>query len=204
MPFIPVPNVIQVEMVYSLNGQVCENVYHYAGATDNSPQHYIDLAAAFHTAWHISLAAYQTQSTYLTAVKITDMSDQNGTAIVFSPTDNNRGYRDTDSVPNNVAAVASWHTLLRGRSFRGRTYLLGLGTATVSGSRLTENTRNELQIVMNNLIAPEFEMEALSLVIVSKFHNKQPRTTGIATPVTSVTVDANLDSQRRRLPGRGK
>jgi hypothetical protein len=41
-------------------------------------------------------------------------------------------------------------------------------------------------------------------VVVSRYHLGAPRVTGIATPViTYLATDNNVDSQRRRLTGRG-
>jgi hypothetical protein len=43
-----------------------------------------------------------------------------------------------------------------------------------------------------------------TLVIVSRQHNKVARTTAEVTPIlTATVVDYNVDSQRRRLTGRG-
>jgi hypothetical protein len=40
-------------------------------------------------------------------------------------------------------------------------------------------------------------------VVLSKFFAKNPRSTAVATPITAVSADQYLDSQRRRLTGRG-
>jgi hypothetical protein len=40
--------------------------------------------------------------------------------------------------------------------------------------------------------------------VVSFYHANAARTSGLAMDVTAITVDPNLDSQRRRLNGRGQ
>jgi hypothetical protein len=41
-------------------------------------------------------------------------------------------------------------------------------------------------------------------VVVSRFHDNAPRTAGVVSFINAATVvDATVDSQRRRLPGRG-
>jgi hypothetical protein len=45
---------------------------------------------------------------------------------------------------------------------------------------------------------------ANTLCVVSRFHNNSARVSGVATDILSVSADPVIDSQRRRLPGRGR
>jgi len=55
-----------------------------------------------------------------------------------------------------------------------------------------------------DLLANLFIASGATWVIVSRFLDKAPRTTGISRTVSSVIlVNLVADSQRRRLPGRG-
>ena len=46
-------------------------------------------------------------------------------------------------------------------------------------------------------------LDPWSMVVVSRYENNAPRAEGIATLVDRLSSDGVIDSQRRRLPGRG-
>jgi hypothetical protein len=104
----------------------------------------------------------------------------------------------------------SFRTESRGRSFRGRNYIVGLTEDQVTGNDFASGITGLFQAVYELLL--DFGQDiAWAWVVASRFsgvdpvtHDPIPRTTGIATVVTAVTVVDNfVDSQRRRLTTRG-
>jgi hypothetical protein len=114
-------------------------------------------------------------------------------------------------LPNNVTLTVSFRTANRGRSFRGRNYVVGLGETQVAGNTVAPSVITAFDGIYSQLLASPVAAIA-TWVVVSRFSGVDPvtkepipRVTGIATPITSVTVVDNVvDSQRRRLPKRGQ
>jgi hypothetical protein len=105
--------------------------------------------------------------------------------------------------PGNVTSTVSWRTGLAGRRFRGRIYNPGISEADTSEA-------DELGSVVINLLAQaalQLITGALTTGELGVFH--APKDTPSAfdntiTEVVSAVVEDILDSQRRRLPGRGR
>jgi len=109
-----------------------------------------------------------------------------------------------DSMPGNCALCLSLRTEFVGRSRRGRFYTIGMAESHQSGGVVT-STYQTAWIAALEALRTAAAVEGWALSVASFFTGGAPRTTGLVTPVTSViTVDAIVDSQRRRLQGRGR
>lgn len=203
MVFQPVPNVVQLVAQYNSLGEICENVYHYssgAAPTATTMNALIDAFIAYEVA---QLNTIRNTSTALTRLTATDMGSASGVlvdrAVVPATVGTNAGTAD----PNNVTVAVSWRTGLRGRSFRGRTFHIGMSETLRTANHVADVAVPFFISKYTGLIvlgvAPIFTLQ-----VVSRFSNKVKRLTGIATPVTAVTLDTLLDSQRRRLPGHNR
>jgi len=114
-------------------------------------------------------------------------------------------------LPNNDSYVITFNTAARGRSGRGRNYILGLTTSDqLTANTVTSGFRTGLLAYYTALKALASENGA-EMVVVSRFSGVDadgdpiPRAEGVARAITSFsTADTTLDSQRRRLPGRGQ
>jgi hypothetical protein len=108
-------------------------------------------------------------------------------------------------MPNNASIAVSFRSLLRGRAYRGRNYWPLLNKNDVAGNLVSQPFVN-LITLLYDLLLPfgGATPSGWEWVVVSRTLNKLPRAQGIATPVTDVLItDRTVDSQRRRLPGRG-
>lgn len=106
------------------------------------------------------------------------------------------------AMPGNVCVTLKFNTEQRGRSGRGRNYISGLRELDVTGNAVASGVVADLVTAYNLLVsAPPTGWE---WVVVSHFLDKAPREFGFAQHVLACTnVDLNVDSQRRRLTGRG-
>lgn len=202
--FIPASHVIKAEMIFQHNGQICENVYNIdAGAVPNT-ESLLAVGAALVTWWGTELKAFCNPDTVLQEVLLTSMDSEDGPAISYTVGLPIAG-TDTanEAEPGNVTIAIKWHTAKRGRSFQGRTYHIGLTEGSVDGNTLPSVTVAAFVEAYTALLEA---IEDLSMVmsVVSYVHNKAPRTVAEVTPIESVSIDPNLDSQRRRLAGRGR
>lgn len=113
-------------------------------------------------------------------------------------------------MPGNVTMSVSFRTALRGRSFRGRNYVAGLTEDQVAGN-IFISTLSASWKAAYEAIAAAIASTGWTWVVVSRFSGVDavtkepiPRAAGVTTPVLSViVVDDFVDSQRRRLAGRG-
>jgi hypothetical protein len=199
-----VPETIEVDLHQRLDGQRLENslYFHKTGGWVAA-----DVPVVYNALllwWNANLSA--SQSNQLTLAEISIVSLESDTAFSFdiaTPVPNPAGDVTSGSVPNNVALCVSIRTDLRGRSYRGRNYVPGLPVNQVTQNTVSAPTVAAIQTSYNDLIAVASGFGA-QWVVVSRYTGNAPRVTGVHRAVTSaLIVDATVDSQRRRLPGRG-
>lgn len=205
MPFIPVENTLLVELRQRLDGQAIENTLYFrkpAGAPTLSDA--VTLANNLLVWWTTVLAPNLSNLLTLAEITVTDLSS--ATSFVHTqaaPVPNPTGAVAGHALPNNCALCVSFRTASRGRSFRGRNYVPGMTESGSESSRIDVVTAG-LIVDAYQEVAQVAEDSLYLWVVVSRFTNNAPRVTGISTPITSVVlVDNVVDSQRRRLPGRG-
>lgn len=204
MPFVPIPSTVQVETVFEYHGERCENVYHcqFQAAYDSSDIG--NLLDTFRTWWAADLQQHLPGELSLVNLIGTDQASQTGprvedaTGLPLSGTS-----VSTPAMPGNVTVAVRWLTEQRGRSYRGRTFHLGIREASVEGNQITDAFRTNLITAYAGLLT-DLTTFGAPLVVASRFSEGAPRTTGVATLVTGVYVDPDVDSQRRRLAGRGR
>lgn len=205
MPFVNLPYGIKLVAEYNKDGQVCLNIF---WCTKNTPAAVIlsdltNAANAVQTWWNAARVSLTSQMS-LTSIKAIDWSVPDGGEYEIGSPSNAAGAVTTSSpLPNNCAIAITQLTAKRGRSQRGRTYLAGVCT----GSLNTQNTLNAapLNVYINSFGAFRTALSAsgLTQVVASFVTLGAPRANGQGTAVIGNSADNILDSQRRRLPGRG-
>lgn len=204
MQFIPVPNVASVELIFDIFGQRCENVFHVKLSSSWTAADMAEAGSIFVDWFSAHGKQLMHSDCSLAKIVIRDLTSQNGLAAEYTTGLPIAGtITGSETMPLNVAACVSFGTNNRGRSYRGRTYQTGLTIAATNNNNLQTSYRNALVSAYGALITAVSGMPA-ALVVVSRYTNKAPRTAGIGTTITSVSVDPNIDSQRRRLTGRGQ
>jgi len=205
MDYIPVPNTVQLELIQSWNGQVVENVLHYVKASPWNADEMEELAEQAKDQWNTSIRTQISDQLSLTEIRVTDLASQTGSVVNYGTGLPITGGQSSPSLPNNVAVVFTKRTALRGRSFRGRIYQPGLIEGSVIGNNVTSSTLTNLRNGWDamRLLPLTIAVDEGLMVVVSRYADLAPRVTGVATLVTSITTDGVIDSQRRRLPGRG-
>lgn len=211
MAFIPVPDVALVEFRMLLDSQKVENTLYFQKSTGWDATS-LDLAGVdLKEWWTDSYAPLVSDLVTLREVVLTDLETDTGAQATFAGA-GAAGSQIGGSAPSNVSFAVSFRTALRGRAFRGRNYIVGVPLPQLSDINHVESSwANDVVDAYFGLISLAAGFDA-QWVAVSRFsgvdpdtHAPIPRTEGIATPITSViTTDLTLDSQRRRLPGRGQ
>lgn len=201
MAFVPSENTYRVELRYLYDGQKCVNVFHVNYALGSGPDHFVAIADIFKD-WMVGLKAFQPSTCSLRTIAITDLNEENGESREIGTGLPIVGTGATAQLPNNVTIAVKWTTGQSGRSFRGRTYHIGLCEGNVVANRLDDVTVGYMTTSYNYLLSA-LATEGYVLVVRSIILNGGPRFAGVQTPILNATIDPTLDSQRRRLPGRG-
>lgn len=204
MAFIPTADTAQFEAVFQWDGQIVENVLHYRntadGVTESNLPDFAETLLAYIRTTLLPLMADTVTLLRLVAKGIDILDGIVYVATTSLPDDGGGG---SPALPNSNTISYSWRTGSSGRSFRGRSYIIGLQEGHVTGNDLTSGAITAFGAAMEGLRTVGVD-DGWEMVIVSKYHAGAPRTTGVATLVTSsFFVDTKVDVQRRRLPGRG-
>lgn len=201
--FIPVPGVARFELIFTAAGSRVENVYHVKKIATSWDVTSLATVADKFIAWYDeTLKSQVSSSVNLALVVATDHSSATGPRLEYTEGLPIAGSNAGVLLPNNATVAASWRTALRGRSYRGRTFHVGMTQSQVEGSNLAAGAQAALQLVYSNLMSAVNDSDH-QLVVVSRFNQGTSRIIGAATPINNVTIDPVVDSQRRRLPARG-
>lgn len=199
MAFITLPLGIKVAVEFDIQDAVVVNIYHVTTTDPIVSIKLLEIAQLFVDWWGSDQKALFSHDIALASVTALDISTPNGEkqAVVVSPPE--QGFIETAAPPNNVAFVISYATAQTGRSFQGRTYFSGIPEESI--------TNNDLAILkVANLVSATIGLTAdliaanAKLVVASFQAGGVPRVTGVATPVTVVSMNTRVDTQRRRLP----
>lgn len=197
----PVTGVARCELLYSWDGQTVENVWFVSGA-DNSAGTLAAIADEMMGNWRTLIRPVVSELVVLDRAEVTYLGTANGNSIVRAAPADSNGQETSPPLPNNVSICVKLLTDQGGRAHRGRKFHIGLCENQVTLSHLIEPFRTQLETAYQGWIS-EMQAAEWSIVIVSYFVNGLIRPTPLVTAVNTCTIDATIDSQRRRLPGRG-
>lgn len=211
MPFVPVTNTVGVEVRMLLDAQKIENTLYFEKAGAWSAGDLVTLGNSFLTWWTAFYAVGVSSALTLSEIFIRDLTTVFGIVQTTpAPTPHPTGDRSAASLPNNVAITVSFRSGLSGRFARGRNYVSGLSEDSVVLNTVDASVIADIQAGYEALqdVASD---NSSTWVVVSRFSGVDgdgvpiPRVAGVTTPITAVIiVDPIIDSQRRRLPGRGQ
>ncbi len=205
MAFIPTPNVALVEMVHLCSGETCVNTLSFENTTGWDVAKLGLLASSMKTWWDDNVKSRVHGNCSLQLIRATSQATQVSPGIEYTtglPITGTGTASSGDSLPNNVTAAISFLTLMRGRSYRGRNYVIGLRTQDISGNEITSTARAAWEAAYEEINTDAY---AGSIhVVVSKQVSGVARAEGVATTITGYRMDLSIDSQRRRLQGRGQ
>lgn len=202
--FVPFENVAEVVLIGSEAGQEIVSVHNFEFPSALTTSILEALAGAVINSWIDNLAPILSTGLDLNAVKATDLTTVSSPGVTVPTPSGTDGNVDTAPVQINVALVLSEATDLRGRSYRGRVYQAGLpiGSLASPGS-VTETYQTDFVNAYTGFFDDIETAESCIHVVCSRENGGVRRTVGVATPVTAYSANINLDSQRRRLFGRG-
>lgn len=196
MPLPNNPNVCKVAMLYKRDTRQFINTLHFHRNNLWTVSEMQALASAIVTWWqdHLRLAVHESVSLVGIQVRQYDPTFPQAVDLNVVPIP---GIQTGDPEPGNVTSTISWRTGLAGRKYRGRLYVPGYATAQTA----VDDTLISIAVSALTQAASNFLVSALPAgtnpVI---FHVA----TNLTSRITSFVVENILDSQRRRLPARGR
>lgn len=203
MAFIPVPNAIKVSLEFIVGGQLVVLTLGFSKASAITLGD-LNSAAAGAGGWaQTTLMPLLSNQISYTGVTAYDLSAVDAPKVHVTPASPVAGGSVGPAEANNVAYVVSMRTNSRGRGARGRNYVPGVPAAVVNSPTTVTTAFSTALGSAYATLMDNFLSISMPLSVISRYLNKVPRTAGIARPVTSLVTDPNVDSQRRRLAGRG-
>lgn len=203
MAFIPIPNVSMHTVNYTWLGQQVQNVFHVLHGDVPTVGGIGAVNDVIVNWWTTELEPHVSSQVEARSVIGTSQHVANGPQVTTAFPSGSVGQELSPSMPSGTTVAVSWRTGFSGRSFRGRTYHVGLVESQVTDNAITAATHTLLIADYAQLVT-DLATTDTPLVIASRYTNNAPRVTGVATVVLSVLIDTFIDSQRRRLAGRGR
>jgi len=208
MAFIPTSNAARLEVRQELDLQLVEQIFWFvkSGFDGADLQALVDIVEAYWTTTIMPLLSVFLTYREVYARGMRFISDIDKRALGESGT---AGGSAAQSLPNNVAFSVELGTGQTGRSKRGRTYATGIPENEVAQSIADPGfTLDYLTAIAG--IGAQADSVGWDWVVCSQYSGIDgegkpiPRAAGVVTPITVVSkYDNVVDSQRRRLPGRG-
>lgn len=202
--FSVMENTVKVELLFSLDGQKLENVFHVDVGHAPVLADVAIIGGAIVTWWNTHIKPITGGGISFNGIKFTNMESQDGFQVEYNTGLPLIGTRPTGkTAPNNVTVAIRLGTQYRGRNATGRIFHIGLDDEVLSGSHLIAGFDGTLKTKYEALISGLLAAGGV-LVVASQWLAGVRRPVALLQPVTSVSVDNTTDSQRRRLPGRGR
>jgi len=203
MPFVPVIDTIMCEFRYTINGQQCENRVMIDTLTGVTSANLESTAILAWNWWQDHYGANVGSNVLLREVVTTDISLADGEQFTYAPSSSVTGAKPAP-LPNETAFCVSLRTGHRGRSARGRWYLVSVSGNDRSDPNTLTNAYVTDIIDAMQLLINDLTTAGTPMIIVSYRSGGAPRVTPVKfTVLSALAVDAVVDSMRRRKPGVG-
>lgn len=205
MAFVEVPDVVMAEIRSEYLGQRVENTLYFYRPGGISTSDMDDLAVFLADWWTTGPRAYLGAQMFLREVYLTNLTTATSPTYSYTVTGDPGGPAVGEPTPGSVALCVSFRTSARGRSSRGRNYICGLTEAQVNGNFILQTVVDDIVDAYNTLVGGTGPDNLWFWVVVSRFSGGEPRAIGEFRQITNaVAVNNAVDSQRRRLAGRGQ
>jgi hypothetical protein len=203
MPFVPFERTAQVNVRYTYQGQQVENTLYFDRLEGWDTAALEALADSLTSSLNTLVMPFMPTSLTLRELYLIDLSADDAEGVTYTAGLPQAGLIAGDAMPSNVTITASFRTNGRGRSARGRNFLLGIMEDQVSNN-LVSLTFTDIWSEFFDVLLGLGASEGFVWVVASRIADGEPRALGQTRPITAYTfVDQTVDSQRRRLPGRG-
>lgn len=208
MSTVYVDNTVMVEMIHTHGSNRVENVYHVLCPGVPTLANLNAILGVFDT-WERNQARLnRTNVTTWVAYSLLSIHDPGQPFLAGNVLPSGVVGALPGTGPPNLTVAVKWSTGLSGRSYRGRSYWIGLPASEVDVNGLVVASRINNIVTAYGQLRTALTTAGFTLVVCSKYSGVTivngyrraiPRERGITTPITSITCDTYVDSQRKRL-----
>lgn len=203
MAFIPATDTVRVDLVYDLDGQNCLNTlwFKFRAGAPTLPD-LTALGVGVNDYWTLAMMPLLSDTLVYNGNIVYDWSSPSAPAV-NTPSGTAGGQTDPP-LPNAMAFCITFLTGGRGKSSRGRNFIMGIPDSYRAGANRIDsgNAANFVSVytgILGSAIDADWEWS-----VVSFFTANAPRAAGLVQPIIGAGAsDLILDTQRRRGPGRG-
>lgn len=201
MAFISFANVVYVELIYNIFQQTCQNTLYFVNAGDMTVQR-LDALIAELAGWYATeMEPLVSDSLTLAEITARDMTTE--FSIQSAQSFAQVGNLTSPALPLNVTAAIKFNTGYVGRRNRGRNFLVGLTEGQVTGNELISTVADDFIDAYEEMFALTEAIDFVHCVASRAGVNPTTGGEGAWKYVNSYSMDLFIDSQRRRLSGRG-
>lgn len=203
MPFSPAAGTVRATLEFVWRGQIVAITISVRKPTGFDATDYDTLSAELLDWYQDAYKAYVSTQCALQKINILDLSSAIAPSIEYPISPNIPGGNIGGATALNATLVTSFKTDQRGRSYRGRNYFVGLpAPSMVDSGSVSSGVAAGITLVYAAL-AVRLASISMEHVVVSRQQNGVIMPVAVVTPVTEYFTETNIDSQRRRLVGRG-
>lgn len=204
MPAPLVPDSVLVEIRSSIDLQRVENTLWFQKTSGPpTPADIASLATSVRGWWFTSIIPLLPAAVTFREVYARDRGEVDGYEATNATGAGTPGSIAVAATPNNVSLSVSFRTGRTGRSRRGRNFWLAIPGDQVTANTIGEDYITEIITAYQDMVGSGFP--GWTWIVASLRQGNNWRAEALITPITSVViVDSTVDSQRRRLPGRGQ
>lgn len=197
MPTPIISGAIKVTAFGHLFGQECDNVWGVLAAGTPTASDLETICGIFQVAY-VDLLAPLSAALTVESFTARYMGDALGPEFTLVNTPAQEGGVGIDSEPGNVALCVSLRSPFSGRRFRGRKFFSAIPTTSVSSNQIDAAVCDAIVAAINDVLMANLEANGTPLAVISL--------AGLAVTAlsTALCTDRFVDSQRRRLTGRGR
>jgi hypothetical protein len=195
MPTPVFPTAYEVTVKGLLFGQLVENVWHCLGSDPFSESDAVTIADIFSTGY-AAIIADLSQDLSVNEVHVQNLAGTSSGEFTLAITPAMTGGQVQDSEPGNVTFCISLRSTLSGRRFRGRKYFSGIPVGSRTGNTIDS-------ALADALVASVMDLRAALSTGGFPMSIFSPTGLTLVSVVSVTRADLYLDSQRRRLTGRG-
>lgn len=191
------PSVCRVAMVFSRDTRQFVNTFHIQRSAVWTNAAMMAAAQIFSDWWNTSYKNISWLGVSLTQVQVRLYDPTNPLAYDLTLTTPIPGSINTPPATANATLAASWRTGLAGRKHRGRFYTVGLTEANAADN---DTVTSPYVLALGNAAVALLNALAAQTIGAVIFH----RNTNTTTLIITTIIESLIDSQRRRLAGRGR
>jgi len=205
MAFVGNETVAMCAVNFIMDGQNVQNTLYFQSAVEIDATNILQLASDLSGYWQNNQLARQSSAVLMTVVEAKQMLEMDPFVGTWLPVGTTTGALSPVMIPNNGSFAVSFRTSTGGRSGRGRNFWLGIPEDQTTQSRLNAGYITNILSEYNGMVGADAVSSGWTWCVYSRFSGGIPRVFGAAYEIiAAVAVDDIVDSQRRRLPGRGR